>query len=93
MDQYIAADTYTGRHTLRSNSKRSGVFTARELASMAPASGELVVWEFSGHVRGVALYVRTRFVGQEDGSLAGYCSEGRLVVIHPADRKVCVLTA
>ncbi len=91
MDSYIAADTYTGRHTLRSNGKRSDVFTARELAAMTPGE-ERPFWEFSGHVRGVALYVRTRFVGQEDGSLAGYCSEGRLVVIHPADRKVCVLT-
>lgn len=90
MTTHIAADTYTGRHMIRSNKKRSGVFTAQELAAMASEARPF--WEFSGHVQGVALYVRTRFVGQPDGSLRGYDSTGRLVIIHPTDRKIRVIT-
>jgi len=85
----IAPDTYTGTWTVR-GTRRSDVFTAAELAAMA--DGVIVLWEFVGHVNGQPLWARTRFVGQADGSLAGYNSDGTRTIIHPADRKVRVLT-
>lgn len=91
MNLYLAPDAHTGRHSLRSNKVRSDVFSARELAEMTQGE-ERIFWEFSGHVNGVALYVRIRFVGQQDGRLVGYSSEGTRIVIHPADRKVRVIT-
>jgi len=85
----IAKDTYTGKWTVR-GSRRSDVFTAAELAAMT--DGIIVLWEFSGHVNGQPLYARTRFVGQADGSLAGYDSDGTRTIIHPADRKIRIIT-
>jgi hypothetical protein len=91
--QYIAPDTYAGRWTVR-GTRRSDVFTAGELAEMAETMPDqtIVLWEFSGHVHGQPLYVRGRFVGQADGSLVGYDSNGARSIIHPADRKIRVIT-
>lgn len=93
MDRHIARDTHTGRHMLTSNTVRSDVFTAAELARMAASGDVIVLWEYAGRVRtGKDLYVRTRFVGQEDGSLVGYAGDGHLSIIHPADRRIRVIT-
>jgi hypothetical protein len=93
MTTYITPDTtYNGRHTLRSNRRRSDVFTAKELSAMATPGTPLVVWEHSGTVQGVNLYVRTRFIAQEDGSLIGYSADGDRTIIHPADRRIRVMT-
>ena len=65
-------------------------FTARELAALLGPEGTF--WEFHGHTRsGRPLFGRTRYVADAEGNLAVYCSEGRLVIIHPADRKIGVL--
>jgi hypothetical protein len=85
---HIERDTYTGKHIV-TGTHRTGVFQARELA----VPGQIItVWESFGHVHGQAVYGRTRFVGQEDGSLAGYDSEGALKIIHPATRQIRVIT-
>lgn len=90
---YITPDTtYTGRHTITSNRRRSDVFTARELAAMTTPGVPLTLWEYHGTVHGVNLFGRTRFLAQEDGSLVGYSADGSRVIIHPADRKVRVIT-
>jgi hypothetical protein len=91
--QWIAPDTYVGKWMIR-GTRRSDVFTASELATMATTMVDriIVLWEFCGHVNGKPLYVRTRFVGQADGSLAGYNSDGTVSVIHPASRKIRVIT-
>lgn len=91
--KYLARDTYTGRHTLRSNRVRSATYTARELASFGKVGEVLVLWESAGTMRdGVALYVRSRFIPQADGSLVGYDAEGGRSVVHPAERTVRVRT-
>lgn len=89
--RYIDADTYTGTWTV-SGSRKSDQYRAGELAEMF-GTEVFVVWEFAGHVRGRALYARTRFVAQPDGSLAGYNSEGTIVIVHPADRVLRIATA
>lgn len=89
---FITADTHTGRHTLRSNKVRSDVFTAQELAAMATPGTPLVLWEYHGTVRGVNLFGRTRFMAQEDGALVGYSADGSCVIIHPAARRIRVMT-
>ena len=90
---YIARDTHTGRWsvTCRPGARRTGVFTAAELAANA---AESVVWTFQGHVNGGReLYSRERYVALEDGSLAVYARNGSHVITHPADRRLRVLTA
>ena len=89
---YLARDTYTGKHTLRSNRVRSDVFEARELAAMA--NGQVIVlWESMGHTRGgVQLFARSRYLPQADGSLVAYNADGGRTLIHPADRKIRIRT-
>lgn len=91
--RHIARDTHTGKHAVR-GARRSGIFITRELAAMAETAPDrmIILWEFSGHVNGQPLYVRTRFVAQADRSLAGYSSDGQLAIVHPADRTLRVLT-
>lgn len=91
--QHIAPDTYVGKWTV-SGPRHSDVFAASELATMTETMPDrlIVLWEFSGHVNGQPLYVRTRFVGQADGSLAGYDSDGTLNVIHQAGCAIRVIT-
>ena len=46
-----------------------------------------------GNLRnGLRLFARTRFIADSEGDLHGYDSNGRKVIIHPADRKVWFLT-
>ena len=89
---YITRDTYVGDSFVNA-SRKSGVFTAAELAAMADReTGIVVLWEFSGHVHGRPLFGRGRYVAQADGSLVGYDSDGAMKIIHPADRKIRVMT-
>lgn len=91
--EYLSRDTYTGRHTLRSNSVRSDAYTARELAAFGTVGEVMVLWESAGKMcYGVTLWVRSRFVPQADGSLVGYNAEGGRSIVHPADRTLRVLT-
>lgn len=90
---YIAADTHTGRWSRVGipAGMRADTFTAAELATLFGA--EFTVWEHSGHVRdGRPLFVRSRFVPNADGSISGYDSHGRLVIVHPAGRTIGILT-
>lgn len=92
---YIAADDYSGKwqitRTVQSLAQRGqmvGWDRAADLAVQA-TDGVLTIWEFSGHLRdGRKLFHRTRFVPAADGSLHGYDSSGRKVIVHPADRIV-----
>lgn len=91
--QHIARDTHAGTWTRRGipAGHRADTFTAAELADMF--GKEFVVWESAGQSRGgYELFVRSRNVPQADGSLAGYDSDGRLVIIHPAARNLRILT-
>lgn len=74
---------------------RIDTFTARELTDMSiprVATGEFVLWEAGGTRQGDQFFYRTRYVPQADGSLAVYASDGHLVIIHPADRKIRIRT-
>jgi len=91
--QNIAPDAHTGTWTRRGipAGHRADTFTAAELAAMF--GQEFVIWESAGQSQGgYELFVRSRKVPQADGSLAGYDSTGRLVIIHPAARNLRILT-
>ena len=91
---YIAAEPKVeGRRYQRTGipaGMRLSYFTAAELADLLGT--ENTFWEFHGHLyNGRPLFGRTRYVADAEGNLAVYCSEGRLVIVHPADRKIGVL--
>lgn len=90
---YIAPDTYTGRYTV-SNLKpgyQPDAFTAAELATLAT---EGVLWESFGTPHGFRRehFARTRYVADSDGNLHCYASDGHKVIVHPADRKLRIVT-
>ena len=94
---YISRDTYAGRWTttkaLSNPAYGIGRAFAADLAADKGAGVEFVVWEFSGHTRsGERLFCRSRFVADAEGNLHGYDSNGRKVIVHPADREVRYLT-
>ena len=91
---YIAAEPKVeGRRYQRTGipaGMRVSRFAACEIATMLGSEGSF--WEFHGHTRsGHPLFGRTRYVADAQGNLAVYCSEGRLVLVHPAGRKIGVL--
>lgn len=94
---YIAKSAHEGDwvKTVRSG-YRIDAFTARELAEMdlpRGATGEFNLWEAApSRQSGVQFFFRVRFVAQPDGSIAAYASDGHLVIIHPADRKLLIRT-
>lgn len=93
--RYIAKSEHQGSWVKSATSGyRIDEFTAGELAQMAPAeTGEINLWEASGSRQGgIQFFYRTRFVAQADGSIADYASDGHLVIIHPADRKIRIRT-
>jgi hypothetical protein len=88
--EYIAADTYTGKHvTTMRKGFRATTWLARELAELAP---EGAVFESFGHVFGREQFGRTRYIADADGNLYLYDGDGALKGIHPADRKLRILT-
>lgn len=89
---YIARDTYAGRHSIhRPNAKvKAGSFTAAEIAAMAP---EGVIWESCGATfPGRESFGRSRYIADGAGNLHIYDSNGRKILIHPAERKIRLLT-
>ncbi len=89
---YIERDTYTGRHSIhRSNAKvKVGIFTAAEVAAMAPTG---IVWiSFGATFPGRESFGRERYVADAEGNLHVYDSNGRKVIIHPVGRKLRLLT-
>jgi len=91
--QNITKSAHTGSwvQTPKPGTYQAASYMAGELAGML--DGEFVVWESAGHLRnGRELFHRARYVGQSDGSLAGYDSNGRRTIIHPADRRLVILT-
>lgn len=95
---YIAKSAHKGHWNQILDHFRSSAFTAGELAAMAGkelpglATGEIVLWEQGGVMPGGgSMFYRTRFVPQTDGSLAVYDANGRLIIIHPADRVIRIL--
>lgn len=87
---FIEKDTYAGRYVVRTAGKRSDVFTARELVEMFGAGKVAVLWEVNKLDASMAH--RNRWIGQADGSMAGFNSDGVCVIIHPADRRIRVIT-
>jgi hypothetical protein len=85
------ADTYAG-HWTRAGipaGMRVGVFTAAELAALAPTG---VIWESFGHLRnGREGFGRSRYIADAAGNLHVYDSNGRKVIMHPAARSLRVL--
>ena len=88
---FIARDTYAGRHTVlrHPGTVRSAVFTAAELAAMAPSG---ILWEAFGRVQGCEGFGRTRYVADAEGNLHCYDSDGAKKIVHPAGRRIRVLT-
>lgn len=86
---YIAKDTYTGRHTVwNPKTLRPEAWKAVELAQFAP---EGIFWYSFGHVNGREGFGRTRYVADSDGNLHCYDSNGRKVIVHPAGRSLRIL--
>jgi len=91
--QHIAKSAHTGSwvQTPKPGTYQKASYMAGELAAMM--DGEFAVWESAGHLRnGRELFCRSRYVGQSDGSLAGYDANGRRIIIHPAGRRLVILT-
>lgn len=88
---YIAKDTYTGRHvtTLRPGF-RCTTWRAGELAQGMNPEG--VIFEWFGRQNGKDQFSRTRYVSDSDGNLHCYDSDGAKKIIHPAQRKLRILT-
>lgn len=89
---YIARDTYAGRHSVHPfrGKRKVGVFEAREIAALA---AEGIIWEsFGAAYPGRESFGRSRYVADTDGNLHMYNSEGVKVIIHPASRRLRVLT-
>ena len=91
---YIAAEPKVeGRRYQRTGipaGMRLSYFTAAELAGLLGTEGTF--WEYHGHAHnGRPLFGRTRYVADAEGNLAVYSSEGGLVLVHPADRRIGVL--
>lgn len=88
--EYIAPDTYTGRHTTAMlKGHRATVWAASELAALAP---EGVIFESFGSVHGREMFARTRYVADASGNLHCYDSDGAWKITHPATRKLRIIT-
>lgn len=87
---FIGKDSYTGKHTMAFNPKvfRVAVYTAGELAAMDLGS----FFQSFGSVGGVEHFIRTRYVPDADGNLFCYDADGALKIVHPAGRKLRILT-
>jgi len=90
--KFIARDTYAGKYSIhRPVAKvKAGVFLASEIAEMAP---EGIVWvSFGATFPGRESFGRERYVADEEGNLHVYDSNGAKVIVHPAGRKLRLLT-
>lgn len=85
----ITPDTYQGRYTTSARNFRITVWTAGELAALA---AEGVIFESFGLVHGREMFARTRYQADSEGNLHLYNSEGAKTIIHPASRKLRILT-
>lgn len=95
--EYTDRDTYTGKWRVTKSPRNAaygiGSASARDLADTYGAGTPFIIWEYVGNLHnGLQLFVRTRFIADSEGDLHGYDSNGRKVIIHPADRKVWLLT-
>lgn len=92
MPAYIGSDDYAGRFTTHFSPKRHrvAVYTARELVSYGRSGA---FFESYGRVSDRHEgFSRTRYVADRDGNLHCYDPNGAKVIVHPADRKLRVLT-
>lgn len=91
MPAYIARDSYSGRHAVLRRKAKAASFKAAEIAAFAPTG---VIWESFGHpFPGREGFGRSRYVAAPNGDLHIYASDGHLVIVHPAERVIRVLTA
>jgi hypothetical protein len=90
MPEYIAKDSYSGKQsTTVRKGMRVTIWEARELAALAPGG---VIFESFGHVNGREMFGRTRYVADAAGNLHCYDSDGARKIIHPAARKLRIIT-
>ncbi|WP_053207974.1 hypothetical protein [Jiangella muralis] len=89
---YIARDTYTGRHTIDGVPAGHKVFAFRA-GEIAAEATEGVIWESFGIPRGSRRehLKRSRYVADAAGNLHVFNSDGGKTLIHPADRVIRVL--
>lgn len=89
--EYIAPDTYTGKHTVAFSTRRYRVarYLAVELAKFGDSG---VIFESMGHVDGVEHFGRSRYIIDGDGRMHCYDSDGAKKIVHPADRVLRILT-
>ncbi|MGW2515035.1 hypothetical protein ACWC0A_37835 [Streptomyces scopuliridis] len=88
----IAQDTYVGKHSVVGI--RAGLrVTAWNAGELAGLSREGVIFDSFGHLRsGRELFGRTRYVADAEGNLHCYSSDGAKTIIHPAGRRLRILT-
>lgn len=87
---YIARDIHAGCHSVLRSKPKAASFTAAEIAAMAPTG---ILWESFGHpFPGREGFGRSRYVAAANGDLHIYGSDGAKVIIHPASRRIRVLT-
>ncbi len=88
---YLPADTYTGKTRVLGKAK-SSLFTAAGLAALIGAGNTTPLFVYYGHLHnGQKLFSRDRFYSDGE-QIYGYDATGGLMIIHPADRKIRVLT-
>lgn len=90
---YTVRDPYQGKWMITpvlGDGRRASVFTAAELAEMAPNG---IIWESFGTVvaAGREGFCRSRYIADADGHLHFYDSDGGKVSICPPDRGVRLL--
>ncbi len=89
MPEYIDADTYAGRWYRPQGKFLTDTYTAGELAEL----GITVMWKSFGHVNGVEMFGRDRFLADSEGNLHVYAQDGHKVIVHPFQRRLRILTS
>jgi len=88
--KFIERDAHEGRHWRRGVPKgfRTDVYTAGELAAIKP---EGVIWEVQA-IDGRPALFRSRYRADGDGNLHLYAADGHRTIVHPAARRLRILT-
>lgn len=88
--KFIERDTHEGRHWRRGIPKgfRTDVYTAGELAA---SKSEGVIWEVQT-IDGRPTLFRSRYRADAGGNLHLYAADGHRTIVHPAARRLRILT-
>jgi hypothetical protein len=90
---YIGRDEYAGPHSCHRN-QAPGLRVVNVKASRVAAyASEGVIWESFGQLRnGREGFARRRYVATPDGGLKLYTADGNILLGHPAERVIRILT-